>query len=210
MLRDTVPWLSPSSCLFLPTPGVNLWRNLYKALVHCWLCTTNPTGQFNLTGCTQHVGCWHKLFFSSCFHYHHHHHDLCRKLKKVVTAYLNYVHSNRGTKIKPVRQSLVLTYRIKPVPEMKCVYRRTNISALYTSRISCKVYLANSYRTTANPSAGYKNTLASHCSFSYLIIFYRLFSRTLFSFKNLCNIIVRRSQYSRVTLQIIRPEFNCW
>jgi len=43
--------------------------------------------------------------------------------------------------MKPVRQALVLTYRTKPVPEMKYAYGRTDTSALYTSRFSFKGHL---------------------------------------------------------------------
>ena len=42
-----------------------------------------------------------------------------RRREKLLAVYLNFVHSNRGAKMKPVRQALVLTYRTKPVPAMK-------------------------------------------------------------------------------------------
>jgi hypothetical protein len=46
-----------------------------------------------------------------------------------VAADLNFVHLNRGTKVKSVRQAPVLTYRTKPVPEVKYVYCLTAIAA---------------------------------------------------------------------------------
>jgi len=68
-----------------------------------------------------------------------HHHR--RRREKLLATYLSFVHSKRGTKMKPVRQALVLTYHTKPVPEMKYAYYRTDVSPLYTSRISYKGHL---------------------------------------------------------------------
>jgi hypothetical protein len=79
---------------------------------------------------------------TSRVHHHHHHHHCRRRRKKLLAVDLNIVPSNRVTMVKQVRQALVLTYRNKPVPELKYAYcrtdRQTDISALYTSRVSCK------------------------------------------------------------------------
>ena len=74
---------------------------------------------------------------------HHHHHHHCRR-KKLLATDLNFVHSNRGTKMKPVRQALVLTYRTKPVPEMKYAYCRAGQTSLhytlhaFRTKVICK------------------------------------------------------------------------
>jgi hypothetical protein len=73
--------------------------------------------------------------------HHHHHRRRRRRREKLLATYLSFVRSNRGTKMKPVRQALVLTYRTKPVPEMKYANCRTDISPLYTPRISYNGHL---------------------------------------------------------------------